>query len=232
MEQHTSSIGHSSKPNSVDMIVVCPHDPTSFSMWADGSNIDIVLKIHNKMMPYIENKYSIRAERSSRFIQGFPMGGFGVLAHGLKYPEKFSKIIIWDGALHDWKTLSTMRKFIASRQFDNSEELFSEWSPYTLAETFSSSMSLSGTDGTDISTDALSQTMTATTEPPSILMFSGGMSITDKLASKYKTTLEESDVFGFVHIKTKIGHNLKDFLKCHDRDALEFLGLTAAADGQ
>lgn len=206
VKQHTSAIGQSLEANDVKMIVVCPYDPTSFSMWVDGSNIDIASKIHNHMIPHIENKYAVQADKSSRFIQGFSMGGFGAAAHGLKYPQKFGKVIIWDGALHDWTTLSTMRKFIASRQFKNSEELFSEWSPYDLAKSMSSSSS----------------------SLPSILMFSGGMSITDKLASNYKTTLDESNISDVVHVRTKIGHNLKDFLKLHDRDAFDFLGVTSS----
>ena len=48
VKQHISSIGHSLEANNVEMIVVCPHDPTSFPMWAGDSNIDIASKIHNK----------------------------------------------------------------------------------------------------------------------------------------------------------------------------------------
>ena len=45
------------------------------------------------------------------------MGGFGAAVLGLKYQETFSKIIIWDGAIHDWETLLKSRGFIAKNQF-------------------------------------------------------------------------------------------------------------------
>ena len=52
----------------------------------------------------------------------------------MKHPELFSRIVVWDGALHDWETLNAGRSNIARDQFGGSEEAFLPWSPWALAE--------------------------------------------------------------------------------------------------
>ena len=72
--------------------------------------------------------YRTIPERNGRALQGFSMGGFGTVANGFKYPELFIALIVWDGALHNWESISTSRQGITSKMFA-SEAYFKEWSP-------------------------------------------------------------------------------------------------------
>lgn len=118
------------------MVIVSAYDPSKFSMWADsvdGSN-NVASALHQDLMPYVEQNYKIKAERNSRFIQGFSMGGFGAATHAFKYQDMFGAVAIWDGALHDWNTISATRPKITANQFANSEDAFNTWSPWTSAK--------------------------------------------------------------------------------------------------
>ena len=118
------------------MVIVSAHDPSKFSMWADsadGSN-NVASALHDDLIPYVEENYKIRRERSARFIQGFSMGGFGAATHAFKYQGVFGAVAIWDGALHNWDTMTATRPQIATNQFANSEAAFNQWSPWATAE--------------------------------------------------------------------------------------------------
>ncbi len=118
------------------MVIVSPYDASKFSMWADsakGSN-DMASTIHNDLIPYVEQNYKIIGDRASRFIQGFSMGGFGAASHAFRYQNLFAAVIIWDGAMHDWATISATRPSITTNQFADSESQFNKWSPWTAAE--------------------------------------------------------------------------------------------------
>jgi hypothetical protein len=62
------------------------------------------------------------------------MGGFGAATHAFKYQDLFGAVAIWDGALHNWDTMTATRPKIATNQFANSEEVFNKWSPWVSAE--------------------------------------------------------------------------------------------------
>ena len=62
------------------------------------------------------------------------MGGFGAASLGLRNPDRFGAVLIWDGALHDWTTLTSNRPRIASNQFGDDRSFFERWSPWTGAE--------------------------------------------------------------------------------------------------
>lgn len=66
----------------------------------------------------------------SSVIQGCSMGGYGAAAISAKYPELFSVCVIFDGALHDWQSLSKRRKAVASEIFGNSERHYKRFSPW------------------------------------------------------------------------------------------------------
>ena len=51
-----------------------------------------------------------------------------------KYQNLFSKIIIMDGAMHNWETINTGQPKIVKNQFANDEKYFNEWSPWAWAE--------------------------------------------------------------------------------------------------
>ncbi|MCP4306354.1 MAG: hypothetical protein GY788_16110 [bacterium] len=115
------------------MIIVAPHDAHGMTMWSDGS-IDMARQVTRDLIPHIDQTWRTIATRDSRAIQGFSMGGFGAATLGMKYQELFSGIIVWDGALHDWETLTAGRPSIARDQFGGSEATFLPWSPWALAE--------------------------------------------------------------------------------------------------
>ncbi len=56
------------------------------------------------------------------------MGGFGATKIGFKFPEYFSKIISWDGAIHSRSTLKSTRPSIVEQMFV-SETNFNSHSP-------------------------------------------------------------------------------------------------------
>ncbi len=150
------------------MIVVCPVDPDGNRMWSDSFNCRYLASsaLLKDLIPYVDATYRTIAERSGRALQGFSMGGFGAVTNGFRAPELFSAIIIWDGALHDWQTLSTSRKSIADKMF-GSEAYFDQWSPYTMTKSFAE-------------TD------------PDLFMVVGEMAATRDFASRFKLHLEST----------------------------------------
>ncbi|MCP4417922.1 MAG: hypothetical protein GY805_14965 [Chloroflexi bacterium] len=117
------------------MIVVCPVDPDGNRMWSDSFDGQYLAStaLLQDLIPHVDATYRTIAERNGRALQGFSMGGFGVVANGFRAPELFSAIIIWDGALHDWQTLFNGRKRIANKMF-GSEGYFDQWSPYAMTK--------------------------------------------------------------------------------------------------
>lgn len=118
------------------MVIVSPYDASKFSMWADsvdGSN-NMASAIHSDLIPYVEQNYKIIGERASRFIQGFSMGGFGAASHAFRHQDLFAAVVIWDGAMHNWATITATRPSIVTNQFGDSEAAFSKWSPWPAAE--------------------------------------------------------------------------------------------------
>ncbi|MCP4417661.1 MAG: prolyl oligopeptidase family serine peptidase [Chloroflexi bacterium] len=131
--QHEASVAMG---KTVPMVIVSLFDPSKFSMWADsadGSN-DISSAIRDDLIPHVEQHYKIKGTRNTRFIQGFSMGGFGAATHAFKYQDLFAAAVIWDGAMHNWETITATRPKIAANQFGNSEAEFSKWSPWIAAE--------------------------------------------------------------------------------------------------
>ena len=115
------------------MIVVCLVDPDGDRMWSDSFDNRYLAStaLTQDLIPHIDATYRTISERNGRVLQGFSMGGFGAVTNGFRSPELFSAIIIWDGALHDWQTLSTNRASIANKMFA-SEAYFNDWSPWEL----------------------------------------------------------------------------------------------------
>ena len=55
--------------------------------------------IIKELIPEIDAKYRTLARRDSRFIAGLSMGGYGAIKFGLKYPEMFSVVGSFSGAI-------------------------------------------------------------------------------------------------------------------------------------
>ncbi len=117
------------------MIVVTLYDSVGGSMWSDSYDGQYAVSTGflEDIIPHIDANYRTLAERNSRALQGFSMGGFGAVVNGFRAPDLFNAIIIWDGALHSWETISTKRKGIANKMFA-SEDYFKQWSPWEIME--------------------------------------------------------------------------------------------------
>ena len=55
--------------------------------------------IIQELIPEIEKKYRVLKDRNHRIIAGLSMGGYGAVKFGLKYPEMFSLVGSFSGAL-------------------------------------------------------------------------------------------------------------------------------------
>lgn len=181
------------------MIIVAPCDPTLFSMWADGKKSDMASRVLNDVMPYVESKYAV--DTGKRYIQGFSMGGFGAATFAFKYPDKFKRLIIWDGALHDFDTLSNNRAFIAENQFGNNKNLFDLWSPWEATKKASENGSIQQTP---------------------LLIFTGSMNETRSYGKKFSTQLKELGA-NYKYTETEFPHCSKPFLEKYGQAAFAFL---------
>lgn len=118
-------------------IIVAPYDGMGTSMWSNSWSGEIMGEsdLIDKLIPYIEATFPITKDRQQITIQGFSMGGFGATKIGFKYPEKFGKIISFDGAIHNWETISSKRKSITQNIFQT-EERFDLNSPWKRSEEY------------------------------------------------------------------------------------------------
>ena len=116
-------------------VIIAPYDGFGFSMWSDSStgHVTVETDIVSKILPNIVETMNVAATRDQTWIQGFSMGGFGALKIGLKYPERFGRVTSWDGAVHDWQTLSDTRPGIVENMFA-SEADFDQHSPWIAAQ--------------------------------------------------------------------------------------------------
>ncbi|MEM8532188.1 MAG: alpha/beta hydrolase-fold protein [Chloroflexota bacterium] len=115
------------------MIVVCPFDPNGDSMWVDSYDKQILTwtALTQDIIPHIDATYRTIPQSSARVMQGFSMGGFGAAMNAFRAPELFGTLVIWDGALHDWNTITNNREEIATKMFQT-ESYFNQWSPWEL----------------------------------------------------------------------------------------------------
>ena len=116
-------------------IIVAPHDGYGRSMWSDSKDgkAPVETRLIREFIPHIDATYRTEATRSSRVIEGFSMGGFGAMKYALKYPDMFSVCVSYDGAIHNWETLTKTRPGIAKAVFGGDEEYFQQYSPWSYA---------------------------------------------------------------------------------------------------
>lgn len=183
----------------VAMIVVAPHDATKFSMFENGEGIQMESLIQDELHPEIKAKFNF----DQVYLQGFSMGGFGALAHGFKHAKSMGvqKIVVWDGALHDWETLSTRRQFIAESQFGNQKANFDVCNPWTAVELAAQENRL---------------------EDVPVLMFTGTMGETSEYGLKFKKMMEQKKG-KLTHVETEFRHSMKPFIQGCGQQAVEFL---------
>jgi len=70
--------------------------------------------IVNELIPEIDKRFRTRPDRQHRIIAGLSMGGYGALKFGLKYPQMFSMVGSFSGALKvaEWSESSGGNKTI------------------------------------------------------------------------------------------------------------------------
>ncbi len=96
-----------------------------------GTKLQVETTVINELIPFIDANYRTIAAREGRAIDGFSMGGFGALHFAFKYPELFSSVTAYGGALLTYDTLSARDK---RENFGDSREYFNEHNPWAWAE--------------------------------------------------------------------------------------------------
>ena len=84
----------------LDMIIVTPEGENG---WYTDNHLKEGVKyesyIIKELIPEIGKKYRVLEGRESRWIAGLSMGGYGAIKFGLKYPDTFSVVGSFSGAL-------------------------------------------------------------------------------------------------------------------------------------
>ncbi|NEX61029.1 alpha/beta hydrolase [Noviherbaspirillum galbum] len=71
------------------------------SWWADGASERDETAFMTELIPYVESRYKVAAERGARSIGGLSMGGYGSLNLALKHPDRFCAAAIISPAIYD-----------------------------------------------------------------------------------------------------------------------------------
>ena len=96
-----------------------------------GTKKQVETTVIKELIPFIDANYRTIAAREGRAIDGFSMGGFGAMHFAFKYPELFSSVTAYGGALLTYDTLSERDK---RENFGDSREYFNANNPWTWAE--------------------------------------------------------------------------------------------------
>jgi enterochelin esterase-like enzyme len=75
--------------------------------------------ITRELIPFIDHSYRTIPFRSGRALEGFSMGGFGVIHLGFKYPEMFGALSSLGGPLLD-------AEFVATNPHESTRQIFNE----------------------------------------------------------------------------------------------------------
>jgi S-formylglutathione hydrolase FrmB len=82
-----------------EFVIVTPDAGRSFYINSRDGKVRYEDFFIREFIPYIENRYRIRAERQSRGISGVSMGGYGSLRFALRYPQLFGSVSAHSAAL-------------------------------------------------------------------------------------------------------------------------------------
>ncbi len=168
--------------NKIDpMIVVCPADVEGNRMWADSydGKHQVARLVTEALVTHIDATYRTQAQPLGRILQGFSMGGFGAVVNGFRNPEVFGKVLVWDGALHEWDTISTSRRVISNKMFA-SQDYFENWSPSAVTQ--------------------------QTTQP--LFMVVSQMNATRTMGARFQQHLDEIDL-PYTYFDSTCGHNFE-----------------------
>lgn len=99
-ENWTAKTGVTGYSANHDLIIVTPEgDNGWYSDSVSIANDKYESYIIKELITEVDNRYRTIADRRGRIIAGLSMGGYGALKFGLKYPEMFSLVGSFSGAL-------------------------------------------------------------------------------------------------------------------------------------
>lgn len=82
-----------------DFLIVTPEGEASFYINSANGNVLYSDFFLQEFVPYIESKYRVGHDRTSRAISGISMGGYGAFRFAFAYPKMFSAISAESAAL-------------------------------------------------------------------------------------------------------------------------------------
>lgn len=82
-----------------EMIIVCPEANKHRMSWVNDEVWPYEDFFFKEFIPHIENTFRVRADKYSRYIGGFSMGGGGAVVYGLHHPEMFRAVYDMTGYL-------------------------------------------------------------------------------------------------------------------------------------
>lgn len=115
------------------MMMVCPNggDSSFYSDSPDGTILGETAVI-KELIPFVDKNYRTIAACEGRALEGFSMGGFGVMKLGAKYPTMFCSLLTYGGALVDAKTIASRHEGSFKLMFGGKTEVFLENCPREL----------------------------------------------------------------------------------------------------
>jgi len=90
------------------MILIMPDAGVSYYINNHDNSVPYEDFFIKEFMPFIEQKYRIRAEKRYRGVAGLSMGGFGALIYALKHPDKFAACGAFSAAVRTVESFSEM----------------------------------------------------------------------------------------------------------------------------
>lgn len=82
-----------------EMIVVCPEGREGRMIWFNMPGWNYGDYFFQELMPYIEGKYRVKAEKRYRAVAGLSMGGGAAAVYGIRHPELFNVVFDMSGYL-------------------------------------------------------------------------------------------------------------------------------------
>ena len=119
-----------------EVIVVSCLDPTGLSMWTNSKDGRLPMEtlIIEELIPHVDASYRTVADRRSRAIEGFSMGGYGAAFLGISHRHLFSSVSILAGALHTPETFRERRRAIFDNVFSGDVDYARKRSPWDIIE--------------------------------------------------------------------------------------------------
>lgn len=90
-----------------ELIVVMPNCSDDFYVNGYSKGVNYEDYFHEDLIPFVEETYPCRTDRSSRAIAGLSMGGYGTVYHAFSYPEKFCVAYSMSGAVEGMGNATT-----------------------------------------------------------------------------------------------------------------------------